>query len=438
MLGVASSQPVMSSYHRLRALKPASGAGIAIVLGDRDLPVAADAAARHGLSEPSPSGDRQLLAACASDDNGAFLCLRCRVSHPIEEKLKAIHRQFSARYGLDLVAMASYGLDDDGRLLIYSQLCSQPLAQLTPFTAQVVCSYEPGHGAGLPHWARIRIQAHNGLKAYLREHGLVMISPWSLLANTSTRRVREVIQSFGSSGLTSERAVQLHAAYCQAFASAKADYRQRTGRQSGWVPSDDFLRSIAPDSPPDCTREQLLAIDRAVRTLLSGQWQRTQHQIDDELDLLENQADPASLGQGDEPWSPSELQALITAALQRALESAVPAVLGNQTKDAHLLRCLWAGWAEGLSNRPLAERCSTSCGTVSKKLRPTEHATAIATAAAVELKRHPAFAGVAHSVEGAERLVEALRNHLLTPEREGGIAPLRQAVANALASTNQP
>jgi hypothetical protein len=128
------------------------------------------------------------------------------------------------------------------------------------------------------------------------------------------------------------------------------------------------------------------------------------------------------------------LTALINAALQRAMGAHMPDVISAEGRQRDLLRCLWAGWAEGMSNRPLAERCGTSCGTVSKKLRPTEHATTIATAAALELKRQPAFASCGQSMEAAERLVEALRNHLLEPEREGDVAPLRRWIQQYLSN----
>jgi hypothetical protein len=130
-----------------------------------------------------------------------------------------------------------------------------------------------------------------------------------------------------------------------------------------------------------------------------------------------------------------ELRALIDAALQRAMDQTMPQVLAAGGKSAALLQCLWAGWAEGLTNRPLAERCGTTPGTVSKKMRPTDHANTIATAAAVELKRHPAFASCGESVEAAERLVGALRNHLLEPEREGDVAPLRRWVQQYLSQS---
>jgi len=66
---------------------------------------------------------------------------------------------------------------------------------------------------------------------------------------------------------------------------------------------------------------------------------------------------------------------------------------------------------------------------------PKLRASAIATAAAVELKRHPAFASCGQSVEAAERLVNALRNHLLEPEQEGDVAPLRRWVQNHLSQS---
>ena len=72
---------------------------------------------------------------------------------------------------------------------------------------------------------------------------------------------------------------------------------------------------------------------------------------------------------------------------------------------------------------------------MSKQLKPEMQASAIATAAALELKRHPAFASCGQTVEAAERLVTALRNHLLEPEQEGGVAPLRRWVQNHLSQS---
>jgi hypothetical protein len=204
-------------------------------------------------------------------------------------------------------------------------------------------------------------------------------------------------------------------------------YRQQTGKASGWQPDQDFLHCLAPDQTPAITMEKLQAIAAAIRRLQSGRWQQSS-----ELDqqLADTIASPPAEPDGDA--QPEELRQLIDQALQRAMAAHMPAVLAAAGKDRDLLRCLWWGWAEGMSNRPLAERCGTSCGTVSKKLRPTEHASSIAIAAATELKRYAAFSSCGTSLEAAERLVEALRNHILEPERDGEVAPLRRWIQQYL------
>ena len=61
---------------------------------------------------------------------------------------------------------------------------------------------------------------------------------------------------------------------------------------------------------------------------------------------------------------------------------------------------------------------------MSKLLDEKRRSTAIATAAAQELKRLPAFSSLMATVEGTEQLVDALRNHLIEPEREAADARL--------------
>jgi hypothetical protein len=388
-------------------------------------------------SEPSRSMDEALLLASqAAPDPLPLLCLRCRISHALEAWLKATYQAHRKKHGIELPVMASYGLDDDGKLTIrtgkdsttafvYAELASLPNQLLSPFSADVLRSYDPAL-CGLPHWAKLKLQAHNELKAYFKQHGLLLISDWALLRNSSARRIRQACQEQLRGSDTIAALCKLHGRYGPLYDAAKQDYKARTGKASGWQPDLPFLRELAPNQDPFATLDRLKAIAQAVRLLLTS---TTRSSTGAASELAEQVADPKSLDlQPDQAESPAELRALIDAALQRAMDQHMPAVLTTTAKAGELLCCLWAGWAEGLTNRPLADRCGTSCGTVSKKLRPAEHATAIATAAAVELKRHPSFGSCGHSVEAAEQLVDALRNHLLEPEREGGIAPLRQWV----------
>jgi hypothetical protein len=391
-------------------------------------------------SEPSRALDRQFLrAATAASDTAPLLALRCRVSHPFEAWLRATYGKYREFYGLDLPAMASYALDDTGSLtlrtgpettapFVYAEIASMPKGLISPFSAEVIRTYDP-QKCGLPHWARLKLQCHNELKAYFREHGLLLISDWALLGDSSAKRVRASWEVFGGGGLTAAAAAALHAAYKPLYREAMQSYRQATGKTSGWQPDAPFLQALAPEQPEARTMEQLEAIAAAIRRLQSGRWQQSSA-IDQELaeQVAAPQPDP------DPAFEPAELRALIDQALQRAMDAHMPDVVSVEGRQRDLLRCLWAGWAEGLKQRPLAKRCRSSQGTVSKLLKPDQHATTIATAAAVELKRHPAFSSCGQSVEAAERLVDALRNHLLEPEREGEVAPLRRWIQQYLSN----
>jgi hypothetical protein len=395
--------------------------------------------------EPSRGVDLDLLGAAQdSSDPLPLLCLRCRISHALEAWLLVTYKAHHASRGINLAAMASYALDDDGALTIrtgpqskqpftYAQLALMPKGLISPLSAEILRSYDASL-CGLPHWARLKIQSHNELKAYFRQHGLLLISDWALLRNSSPTRVRQACEQHLRSGDTIETLCALHSRYGPLYDAAKLVHKQATGKASGWQPDLPFLRELAPDEDPFATNERLKAIASAIRRLMTEQATKS---LEEAAEAGYEPADPASLSTAsstDEGPSSAELTALINAALQRAMDAHMPDVISVEGKQRDLLRCLWAGWAEGMSNRPLAERCGTSCGTVSKKLRPTEHASTIATAAALELKRHSAFSSCGQSVEAAERLVDALRNHLLEPEREGEVAPLRRWIQQYLSN----
>lgn len=435
-------------YTELRMLLSPGGGG-ALVIGGRLLEPARQVLLERDLAglEPGAQLDRLLLQLSQQRPEPApLLCLRCRVSHGIEAWMRGLQRKF----GLDLLALASYGLDDDGRLTIriskgktvpfvYAELASLPHGLLSPFSAEVLRSYKP-ELCGLPHWARLRIQGHSGLKAYLKEHGLLLISDWALLNDSSPRRVQESWQAFGQGPWPASDLLQLHKAYTDLYSEAKKSYRARTGKSSGWLPDAGFLEALAPDQAPSTTHEQLRALAKAIRVLVSGSWQRGAQLLEraDGSDPIEAIADPASLadGSGDHDGdNPEQLRAWIDGALERATAPHVLAALKrDQPKWAKdpARRLAWELYGQGAGQREIAEQCNHQQGWVSKLLQEKALSAAIATAAAVELARLPVFADVARDPAGAERLVEALRNHLINPEQEGDVAPLRLAIRRLL------
>jgi len=101
-------------------------------------------------------------------------------------------------------------------------------------------------------------------------------------------------------------------------------------------------------------------------------------------------------------------------------------------------RLAWQLYGQGMSQRDIGPQCNHQQAWVSKVQDEKRRSTAIATAAAVELKRLTAFEGLMTTVEGSERLVEALRNHLIEPEREDAVAPLRMWVQQHLRNPEHP
>jgi hypothetical protein len=428
----------MVQYQELRSLN------LSGVVRSVAQPKAADYLLRCLGAEPEPSRgvDLDLLgSAQGASDPLPLLCLRCRISHALETWLLVTYKAHHKTCGIELGAMASYALDDVGELtirtgtsepapFIYAKIASMPTGLISPFSAEVLRSYDPAL-CGLPHWAKLKIQAHNDLKAYFRQHGLLLISDWALLRNSSATRVRQACEQHLKSADTIEFLCRLHGRYGPLYDAAKVVHKQQTGKASGWHPDRLFLRELAPDDDPFTTSDRLKAIAQAIRRFMTVKASQSLDQAAEAGFEPVDASTLSSLGQGDAP-SPQELNALIHAALHRAMDQHMPQMLASIGKNAQLLRCLWAGWADGLKQRPLAERCGTSQGTVSKQLNPELQAQTIATAAAVELKRHPAFASCGQGVEAAERLVSALRNHLLDSEQEGDVAPLRRWVQNHL------
>ncbi len=157
------------SYVQIQALRNRPG-GLAIAAKPPHGLASAQLALQPlGLEEhqPSPQADRALIAhSRKQDDPGALLCLRCRISHPIRDRIQALYNSHQEEHGIDLTEMASFVLNDLGALqfparagertgasFCWSVLSALPEKALHPFSAEVLRSYNPAL-CGLPHSAR--------------------------------------------------------------------------------------------------------------------------------------------------------------------------------------------------------------------------------------------------------------------------------------------
>lgn len=389
------------AYLRLKALVAAPRSSRGFAIGEI-LPAAArEACARHRLSAAGPlqEADRLLLESLTeTDDHGALLCLRCRVSQAVHQKLLALHRQFGQRHQLDLIDLAATVLDDQGQTLPW-----QPQSLSEPFTITVLRRYKPAR-AGLGTWTRVMVQSHPELVQLLRHHGLLLIRDWALLAHASAARMQRAWQLHGRAALPLARVRSLHALFCQQYAAA-------AGTESGqWQPDAAFLRQLDPGTPAERLRTALLAMAQAVRLERLG----TPPPLDG--------SEPAAADPPERDWQP--LQQQLERCLLEALRQQLPLMLGLGRSDQALRTSLWRGYAEGLSQRAMAERCAgpvpPNQSSVSRKLQLQAHLTVIATKATLALRQQKGFEELGRSPADSDRIVAELRSYLNEPQSIDG------------------
>lgn len=131
----------------------------------------------------------ELIRNTATDANSrtlAELCLRCFISHQIEQVCVRLAAQFGDYYGFACADLLSFVLDDDGSLRSRSY---QPLG------VQILQSFEPDR-ASLATWTIRLVKHHYELNRFLLERGICMLSDWALLNDTKLKKLQRVLSQF--------------------------------------------------------------------------------------------------------------------------------------------------------------------------------------------------------------------------------------------------
>ena len=397
------------------------------------------------LEETSSNSDRLLWQICRTqkEETETLLSLRCRVSHPLLEKVRILFNQFKDKYELDFRDMLICVLDDtgdlflrlpkkkeDGRIETVRKTFSWPTlkelssGQIKPFGADIIYSFDPDL-SGLSTWAKNKVQANAELKAYLKSCGILLISPWALIADSTPTRVKNAWERCGDGDLVLKDIESLHSSYLKQYKQAKELYKKSTGKISGWVPDSSFLSSL---KPPQKDRNGLLAIDKAIRQYLAGTSFTRQFEEGEEAQI------ETPLRDSDEDSS-TELIKLIQQSLERSATPIVKNVINADRakwdKDPSR-KLAWELYSQGLSQRDIASRCEHKQAWVSKLLSEKTLSEKIAQEAAVELIRRPEFQPVRKDPQGVDRMIEQLRNYLFSSEQEEKVPLLRQIIHEVL------
>ena len=92
----------------------------------------------------------------------------------------------------------------------------------------------------------------------------------------------------------------------------------------------------------------------------------------------------------------------------------------------------WELYSQGLSQRDIAIQCEHKQAWVSKLLAEKSLSENIAQEAAVELIRRSEFQPLRKDPEGVDRMIEQLRNYLISSEQEETKPLLRQMINEVL------
>tara|TARA_Y100001968_G_scaffold78363_1_gene69662 strand:- start:2018 stop:3280 length:1263 start_codon:yes stop_codon:yes gene_type:complete len=397
------------------------------------------------LEEVSSDIDRKLLeiSQVQTKTSEALLCLRCRVSHPITEKIRLLFNQFRQNYDLELIDMLVCVLNDNGdHFLRVSQkqedgkieTLREPFSwgtlkklsrkEIKPFAAEVIYNFEPNLSS-LSTWAKNKVQANRELKQYLRSNGLLLITPWALIADSTPTRVKEAWQRCGQGNLKFIDVELLHNSYVSQYKHAKELHKKLTGKISGWVPDSNFLASL---NPSQKDRNNLLAIDKAIRQYLAGTSFARQFEEGEEFQIESPHID------SDENINEDLLKS-IHQALERSaipiIKNAIEIDSARWEKDPSR-KLAWELYAQGLSQRDIAIRCEHKQGWVSKLLAEKSLSENIAQEAAVDLIRRPEFRPVRKDPEGVDRMIEQLKNYLVSSEQQKKVPLLRTMIRDIL------
>ena len=396
------------------------------------------------VDETTRDIDDLLLALTNKEEENSkpLLCLRCRISRPVFFEINSLYNKFKSQYpDLEKVDMAACLLNDSGeiylrgspvntsdekktsrKLLTWNVFQEMKDKGSRPFGVEVIQTFDAGRGASLSTWAKRKVLGNSELKKHFVSAGLLLNSPWSLIADSSTKRVKEACERFGIWGDQANDLEKLHSSYLIHYPKAKERHREKTGKNYGWEPDREFLKSL---NPKQENEEKLLQLDRVIRDYINCG--KNNVSIEENIEKFRNLSDVVV---GDEEDNNSDNSALIKTILSILKTKALQILRGIIDADSLKWekkperKLVWELYSKGFSQREIASRCERGQAFVSKLLKEKQLTESIAQESALELIKLPEFCSVSQDPEDVDRMIGTLRNHLTSSEQEGDIPPL--------------
>ena len=79
----------------------------------------------------------------------------------------------------------------------WENISKLPEKNIRPLTARIIFNFNDSI-AKINTWIAINVKSDSQLKSYFRSCGLILLTPWALLNNTSLKRVKEAWNRYDS------------------------------------------------------------------------------------------------------------------------------------------------------------------------------------------------------------------------------------------------
>lgn len=130
----------------------------------------------------------------SADRQPAEWCLRCFISHKIEQACVRLEGKFGTQHGFTRYDLFLFVLDDDFRADRRSSNELNP-TQYRPLAIEILQTFDASQGQ-LSTWTERQVRHHRDLQAFLREHGVLLATDWGLLNDTKPELLRLILTEF--------------------------------------------------------------------------------------------------------------------------------------------------------------------------------------------------------------------------------------------------
>ncbi len=172
-------------------------------------------------------------------------CLRCFISHQIEQVCIQLEVQFGREYGFTRYDLFCLVLDDTGANFPDSASRRTNQRVYQPVSVKILATFDP-QKASLSTWTTRLIKQNRELNTFLLEHGVYLVSNWAILNDTTPKQLRRIGVEFHN--LTSaeiEQACFLLESYHAIYRRDRLRQRQAGVRERCQPPSREQMQQIA-------------------------------------------------------------------------------------------------------------------------------------------------------------------------------------------------